>query len=144
MGQIWFIWCTPRSEPVHRAASGPANDPTFFFEQGCCNPAVGINRREWYRWDCSLGLWVAFAELCLSGTPVRSVVDGSVVEYWTRPIVKSGMSWTFHWDCHNEQKVPVIYESFAFFSKMLHISIGFWRIYSKLSKLFMMFRKWSI
>ena len=31
-------------------------------------------------------------ELSLGGTPVRSVVDGSVVEYWTRPIVNSGMS----------------------------------------------------
>ena len=46
--------------------------------------------------------------------------------------------------CQNEQKVPVVYESVSVFSKMLHISICFWRICSKRSKLFMTLRKWSI
>ena len=38
--------------------------------------------------------------------------------------------------CRNERKVPVVYEIVSVFSYMLHISIGFWRICSKRSKLF--------
>ena len=73
----FFFVCFKRTKPVHRAASGPSNDPTFF-DTVVLNKGVGINRQERYGWNSVWRQGVWYGEPAVGGAAAKNIMGGSV------------------------------------------------------------------